>query len=94
MATAKKGTKKTIEELLAQLKLDLRALDLKWTEKLEAQILADKTVDQVYKDDLNVRKIYNVFHNIVRDTGWKVLIYNQGKKLKAKLEKQIEKIID
>lgn len=90
---SKKKDRPTITpDMLSALQTELRELDLKWTELLEKQIREDKSVPQSYIAELSVRKIYNVFHNIVRNTGWKVLIYGQGKTLAEKLQDKIEKV--
>lgn len=93
MAKKKNDVRKDSIIILTKLQVELRELDTNWITKLEQQILADETVDNVVKEILTVRKIYNVFHNIVRNHDWRMLIITQSKKLKSELEKQIKKAI-
>ncbi len=90
--SSKKPISKITAEMLKELQDELRELDLGWVEKLEEQIRKDKSVDQKYIGALSARKIYNVFNNIVRNNGWKVLMYSQGKTLRGKLESQMQKV--
>lgn len=92
----KKGNKDLdlSNEVFSALQAELRDLDTNWVATLEKQILADRKVSQDYKNDLSARKIYNVFHDIVRNKGWKVLIYSQGVALRDKLKKEFEKAIN
>jgi hypothetical protein len=67
----------------------LRAFNLQWMEELIKQIKEDETVDQVTRDEVNERKIYNVFNGVVVNGKWKLLIFAQAKELLKHYQGQV-----
>lgn len=81
------------EEMLFELKQELRDLDFSWVTLLLTQIAEDNKVEQRFKDSLSEMKIYNVFNGGIRNPSWKVLVYNQALTLKERLQKKLAKAI-
>jgi hypothetical protein len=93
MSTKKKNKQHTPTEItidqLKDLMKELRAFNLQWMAELLNQIRADTSVDEADRNEINERKIYNVFFGIVVNGKWKLLIFTQGKALLKHYQDQV-----
>jgi hypothetical protein len=84
--------RKITPKKLKTLQTQLKNLNIKWVNLLVEQMQND---DKLYKEygAIDGRKVYNVFNGVVKDGGWKLLMYKQGTKLKKKLETAMSKAV-
>ena len=84
--------KKITPQKLKTLQKQLKNLNIKWVTILVDQIQNDKSKADDF-NSIDDRKVYNVFNGIVKDGGWNLFLYKQGKKLKKKLENEVSKVV-
>lgn len=78
-------------EDLANIQTELRNLSVKWVGDLVEQMSKDETLDVVYRE-IDKRKVYNIFSNVIRDRFWKMIVYSQAQKLRDKYVSVLEGI--
>jgi hypothetical protein len=81
----------TVDDL-KKLQSQLREYNLQWMQELIDQIKADASVEKVVSDDVNMRKVYNVFNGIVSNGKWRLLIFTQGSHLLKHYQSQVPTI--
>lgn len=90
--TRKKAKARITHSDFSRLKKELKALNPKWVNKLVETISVDDTKDDSL-NDVNEKKIYNIFNGQIKNGAWRAYVYKRAKELKTAMQIEIEEAI-